>query len=99
MQAVSGTKLFKVFLAIITLIIFILAIYIFNNNQSNEFKPQPNTELINNSDKNSNDELDQGPVEEVPEKLSLAEEILSQMSLEEKVGQMFILGFSGTEPD
>ena len=99
MKAVSRKKLAKVLLTIITLIIFILAIYIMNNYQSNEFKPKPDTNPVNNNDKNLNDELDEKPVEEVPEKLSPAEEILSQMTLEEKIGQMFIVGFSGTEPD
>lgn len=80
-------KIIKIIFVVLILYLFIF-IFIFVKN------------LQNNSQNNDLDnDLDNKPEIIIPEKLSPSEELLSQMTLEEKVGQMLMFGFSGTEPD
>ena len=55
--------------------------------------------LVINNGKNNNNSLDKKENEIILLNKITPEEMLSQMTLEEKIGQMLVVGFWGTEPD
>ncbi len=99
MKEALGKKRGKIILTIIILALLILSFVILSKSQITKPEAQTNNTDSGQADDNLNNKPDKEPSQEVPQEPSPAEKLLSQMTLEEKVGQMFIVGFKGTEPD
>lgn len=99
MKVTSNKKGAKIILSIIVLVLLFLSFLILIKSQTPKPGPRPNNNESSQSDDNLNNKPDKEPEQEPHQEPSPAEKLLSQMTLEEKVGQMLIVGFTGIEPD
>src|SRR5690554_6484785 len=88
---------------LIILLLLLLPIFLIScTNNNNEIEDNPVIEDPNdNEDPNTNFPDDEDPIIDEPQQDELLKEqalaILEDMTINEKVGQMFIVGFSGTK--
>lgn len=89
--------LYKIILTL-TIVGLILVAFNFASSFTNPKKP-PATSEIPEEIATANEEIEEEKLEETNVGVNSPEEILAQMTLEDKIGQMFMVGFWGTEPD
>ena len=91
MKEALGKKRGKIILTIIILALLVLSFVILSKSQITKPEAQTNNTDSGQADDNLNNKPDKEPSQEVPQEPSPAEKLLSQMTLEEKVGQLFIV--------
>lgn len=98
MKNIANKNISRFFYIVIVLSIFIFSYISLADYKSNKLLSEPESNQTEQVDDKLNDNPDKN-LEEAPKEPSPSEKLLSQMTLEEKVGQMFVVGFTGTEPD
>lgn len=99
MKSVLNKKGRKIVFTVLILALLVLSFFILTKPQITKPGDRPSNTNNSQIEDDLNNKPAKEPTKEVPQEASPAEKLLAQMTLEEKVGQMFIVGFKGTEPD